>query len=190
MLLHGVLGDGIPDLMLSFPFMPHDTADFPFFQMKAAASLKFYFLIPGGTHTREMNGNLKLRNTSKFPHYPFRLYRWKHFGVQERFQEKGFPGKQALFQGKLNWKPVISVNRQLQDSYFVSAGWTDPAVEHYSRFPAWVQLAIAARFPELSRRYLCGVLKWTPQSCRLWQQPGLVRGISQGTESVPLRISN
>jgi len=30
MLLHVVLGDGIPGLILSFPFMPHDTADFPF----------------------------------------------------------------------------------------------------------------------------------------------------------------
>lgn len=108
---------------------------FPFFQMKAAASLKLYFLIPDGTHSREMNGDLILKNNRKFPHYPFRLYRWKHSGFKERFQEKGFPGKQALFQGKLNWKPVISVNRQFQDSYFVSAGWTDPAVEHYSRFP-------------------------------------------------------
>lgn len=59
-----------------------------------------------------------------------------HFEFQELgFKKKGFPGKQAFFQGKLNWKPVISVNRQFQDSYFVSVSWKDPAAEHYSRFP-------------------------------------------------------
>lgn len=170
---------------------------FPFFQMKAAASLKLYFLIPGGTHTREMNGDLRLKNTNKFPHYPFRLYTWKHFGFQERPQEKGFPGKKALFQGKFI----------IENLWFLSTGSFRTAISFqvvelillFSIIPdshaAWVQLAIAARLPKLSRRktwalHFWGVLKWTPQSCKLWQQSGLVRGIAQGTESVPSRISD
>lgn len=88
------------------------------------------------THTREMNEDLRLQSTNKFPHHPFSLSRWKHFGFQEiDFKKKASLESKSFFLGKLNWKPVISVNRQFRDSYFVSVGWRDPAVEHYSRFP-------------------------------------------------------
>lgn len=121
--------------------------------MKAAASLKLYFLIPGGTHTREMNGDLRLKNTSKFPHYPFRSYRWKHFGFQERFQELV----------SLESKPFFKVSL-IENLWFLSTGSFRTAILFQlfeqilllSIIPdshaAWVQLAIAARLPKLSRR--------------------------------------
>lgn len=103
---------------------------FPLFQTRAAASSKLYFLIPDGGHTLDKWMGIWLCRTPTNHHT-----RRKHLDFKKQVTtKKGFLEKQAFFQGKLNWKPMIFVNRQFQDSYFLSIAWKYPAAEHYSCF--------------------------------------------------------
>lgn len=99
------------------------------------------------THTREMNGDLRLQNTNKFPHHPFSLSRWKHF----EFQEIVFKKKISL-----ESKPFFKVSL-IENLWFLSTGSFKTAIFFQlvektlllSIIPdshtVWVQLAISSK---------------------------------------------